>query len=50
MSFREYATKFINEILSQKRVWRMEGVSDLTQQDFTDKIGVAFSTVNRWES
>lgn len=24
--------------------------SFLTQQDFADKIGVAFSTVNRWES
>lgn len=24
--------------------------SFLTQQDFADKIGMAFSTVNRWES
>lgn len=29
MSFREYVTEFMNEILSQKRVWRIEGVSDL---------------------
>lgn len=29
MNFREYVTEFMNEILSQKRLWRMEGVSDL---------------------
>lgn len=29
---------------------RIRQRSFLTQQNFADKIGVAFSTVNRWES
>ncbi len=33
-----------------KEVKRIRQRSFLTQQDFADKIGVAFSTVNRWES
>lgn len=37
-------TSFLEEI---KKIRQR---SFLTQQDFADKIGVAFSTVNRWES
>ena len=37
-------TSFLEEI---KKIRQR---SFLTQQDFVDKIGVAFSTVNRWES
>ncbi len=37
-------TSFLEEI---KKIRQR---SFLTQQDFADKIGVTFSTVNRWES
>ena len=33
-----------------KEIKRIRQRSFLTQQDFAKKIGVAFSTVNRWES
>lgn len=33
-----------------EEIKRIRQRSFLTQQDFADKIGVAFSTVNRWES
>lgn len=33
-----------------EEIKRIRKRSFLTQQDFADKIGVAFSTVNRWES
>lgn len=33
-----------------EEIKRIRQRSFLTQQDFSDKIGVAFSTVNRWES
>ncbi len=33
-----------------EEIKRIRQRSFLTQHDFADKIGVAFSTVNRWES
>ena len=33
-----------------EEIKRIRRRSFLTQQDFANKIGVAFSTVNRWES
>lgn len=33
-----------------EEIKRIRQRSFLTQQDFAEKIGVAFSTVNRWES
>lgn len=33
-----------------EEIRRLRQRSFLTQQDFAEKIGVAFSTVNRWES
>ena len=33
-----------------EEIKRIRQRSFLTQQDFADKIGVSFSTVNRWES
>lgn len=33
-----------------EEIKRIRQRSFLTQQDFANKIGVAFSTVNRWES
>lgn len=33
-----------------EEIRRLRQRSFLTQQDFAKKIGVAFSTVNRWES
>lgn len=33
-----------------EEIKRIRQRSFLTQQDFADKIGVVFSTVNRWES
>ena len=33
-----------------EEIKKMRQRSFLTQQDFAKKIGVAFSTVNRWES
>lgn len=33
-----------------EEIKRIRQRSFLTQKDFADKIGVAFSTVNRWES